>query len=99
MSTKTKTASTGKEYRFVGPHATEFAMDSGAKMQVGPGDFIELTESEMNAHPEHQEWLMDVAAVVPTKEELEAFKESQAIEASEGEATTTTEEVTTSDAG
>jgi len=98
MSTKAKSASTGKEYRFVGSHATEFAMDSGAKMQVGPGDFIELSDSEFNAHPEHQEWLMDISTVVPTKEELEAFKESQA----DGETTTettTTEGVTTSDAG
>jgi len=91
MSTKGKSTGT-TNYRFVGDHATEFVMDSGTVLQVGPGDFIELTQSEYDGNPEKNEWLLDVAATVPTTEELAAFKMEQG---GNGE-TTPAEEVTTS---
>jgi len=97
VSTKASSKSTGTSYRFVGDHATEFALEGGARVQVGPGDFIELSDAEYQSHPEHQAWLLNPADVQPTKEELDALKESQAEETTV--ATDTTEGVTTSDAG
>lgn len=63
-----------KNYRFVGNHATEFEMESGARVQVGLGDFIDLTDTEISMNPEKSEWLLDVAATTPTNEEVEALK-------------------------
>ena len=96
MATKGAPKTITKQYRFLGDHATELELQSGARFQVGPGDFVDLTDADAaGIHPEQMAYLLDVSSLQPTSEELEVH--AAEAEAATAEGTTATEEVTTSD--
>jgi hypothetical protein len=71
------------DYRFIGNHAIEFDMIStGAQLQIGPGDYVTLTQEDIYAAEAHNaeilNYLIDATGSMPQAET--AVAETEAVE-------------------
>ena len=62
---------TGTKFRYVGGHAATLELEDGTCPQVGPGDYIVLSQADFdNLGSEFQADLLDATAIPDTGEEI-----------------------------
>jgi len=69
--------SSSTSYRFVGQHAQEFFLSDGSCLWVGPGEYITLSDADLDdpSNAEFKDLLIDATGVVVAEAVAEAAPE------------------------